>query len=155
MYSVFNSDAAPAVGFKTSGGALITNHEDIRVSYAISGGCTIDHALKAAALGVVDDSIVFVGIYQACVLSFTAYFGASSGNVSATSGNLAPETRTVVASSVVFDTPLANSPLVAGTAYAFTRESPCCHDFVAAQSSAGCRLCGAALRGCNVFRISL
>jgi hypothetical protein len=154
MYAVFHYDATPAVGFQTSGGALITNHEGIRVSYAISGGCTIDHDLKAAALGVVDDSIVFVGIYQACVLSFTAYFGASSGDVSATSANLAPETRRVVASSVVFDTSLADSPLVAGTAYAFTRESPYCLDFVAAQSSAVGRLC-AALRGCNVFRILL
>ena len=126
MYSVFYYDATPAVGFKTSGGALITNHEGIRVSYAISGGCTIDHALKAAASssGVVDDSIVFVGIYQACVLSFTAYFGASSGPDSATMANPGPLTRTVRASSVVFDTSLANSPLVAGTAYAFTRESP-------------------------------
>ena len=83
MYSVFHFDATPAVGFKASGGALITNHEGIRVSYAITGGCTIDHAFKAAASssGVVDDTIVFVGIYEACVLSFTAYFGASSGTV--------------------------------------------------------------------------
>ena len=125
MYSVFHYDATPAVGFKTSGGALITNHEGIRVSYAISGGCTIDHALKAAASssGVVDDTIVFVGIYQACVLSFTAYFGASSGTVSATSTDPASQTRRVVASSVVFDTALADSPLVAGTAYAFTCEA--------------------------------
>ena len=156
MYSVFHCDATPAVGFKTSGGALITNHEDIRVSYAISGGCSIDHAFKAAASssGVVDDTIVLGGIYQACVLSFAAYFGASSGGVLATIANPANQTRRVVAGSVVFDTSLANSPLVAGTAYAFTRESPYCRDFVAAQSSAVGRLC-AALRGCNVFRISL
>ena len=154
MYSVFHCDATPAVGFKTSGGALITNHEDIRVSYAISGGCSIDHAFKAAALGVVDDTIVFVGIYQACVLSFTAYFGADSGTVSATSTDPASQTRRVVASSVVFDTVLAAGPLVAGASNAFTRESPYCRDIVAAQSSACGRLC-AALRGCNVFRISL
>ena len=123
MYSVFNSDAAPAVGFKTSAGAIITNHEDIRVSYAITGGCSIDHTFKAAALGVVDDAIVLVGIYQACVLSFAAYFGASSGTVSATSLNPASQTRTVVAGSVVFGTALAAGPLVAGTAYAFTCEA--------------------------------
>ena len=125
MYSVFHCDATPAVGFKTSGGALITNHEGIRVSYAISGGCTIDHALKAAASssGVVDDTIVFVGIYQACVLSFTAYFGASSGTVSATSTDPASQTRRVVASSVVFDTVLAAGPLVAGASNIFKRES--------------------------------
>ena len=146
MYSVFNSDAAPAVGFKTSAGAIITNHEDIRVSYAISGGCSINHFFKAAALGVVDDTIVFVGIYQACVLSFTAYFGASSGTVSATSTDPASQTRRVVASSVVFDTALADSPLVAGTVYAFTRESPYCRDIVAALSSAVGRLCAAPAR---------
>ena len=108
----------------------------MRVDYAVSGGCTIDHNFKAAtsSSGVVDDTIVFVGIYQACVLSFTAYFGASSGNVSATSGNLAQQTRTVRASSVVFDTnaALAAGPLVAGVSNTFKRESPYCRDFGAA-----------------------
>ena len=136
MYSVFHCDATPAVGFKTSGGALITNHEDIRVSYAISGGCSIDHAFKAAASssGVVDDSIVFVGIYQACVLSFAAYFGASSGTVLAAIANpaLASQTLRVVASSVVFDIALADSPLVSGASNTFTRESRYCRDFGAA-----------------------
>ena len=133
-YSVFYYDATPAVGFKTSGGALITNHEDIRVSYAISGGCSIDHAFKAAASssGVVDDAIVFGGIYQACVLSFAAYFGASSGGVSATIANPANQTRRVVASSVVFDIALADSPLVSGASNTFKRESPYCRDFGAA-----------------------
>ena len=152
MYSVFHCDATPAVGFKTSGGALITNHEDIRVSYAITGGCSIDHAYKAAASGVVDDAIVLVGIYQACVLSFAAHFGASSGTVSATILDPASQTRTVRASSVVFDAVLAAGPLVAGASNTFKRESPCFRDIGAASSSAcGC-LC-AALRGCNVFRI--
>ena len=133
-YSVFHYDATPAVGFKTSGGALITNHEDIRVSYAISGGCSIDRTFKAAALGVVDDTIVFVGIYQACVLSFAAYFGASSGTVLAAIADpaLAPQTRRVVASSVVFDVALADSPLVAGASNTFKRESPDCRDIGAA-----------------------
>ena len=134
MHSVFHCDATPAVGFKTSGGALITNHEDIRVSYAITGGCSIDHTYKAAtsSSGVVDDTIVLVGIYQACVLSFAAYFGASSGTVSATSADPASQTRRVVASSVVFDTVLAAGPLVAGASNTFKRESPCFRDFVAA-----------------------
>ena len=154
---MFPFDADCAVQFKLSDGSTtITAHDAMRVDYAVSGGCTIDHDFKAAtsSSGVVDDSIVFVGIYQACVLSFTAYFGADSGTVSATSTDPASQSRRVVASSVVFDTSLADSPLVAGTAYAFTRESPYCRDFVAAQSSVCGRLC-AALRGCNVFRISL
>ena len=125
MYSVFHCDATPAVGFKTSGGALITNHEDIRVSYAISGGCSIDHAFKAAASssGVVDDAIVFGGIYQACVLSYAAYLGASSGPVSARLHTIFLN-RSVVASSVVFDIALADSPLVSGASNTFKRESP-------------------------------
>ena len=130
MYSVFHCDATPAVGFKASGGALITNHEDIRVSYAVAGGCTIDHHFKAAASSsaVIDETIVFVGIYQACVVSFTAYFGASSGGMSATIANPAPLTRRVVASSVVFDIALADSPLVSGASNTFKRESRYCRD---------------------------
>ena len=154
---MFPFDADCAVQFKLSGGSTtITAHDAMRVDYAVSGGCTIDHNFKVASSssGVIDDTIVFVGIYQACVLSFTAYFGASSGTVSATSANPAPLTRRVVASSVVFDIALADGPLVAGASNAFTRESPHCRDFGAAQSSACGRLC-AALRGCNVFRISL
>ena len=111
------------------GGATITNHEGIRVSYAIIGGCSIDHTFKAAALGVVDDTIVLVGIYQACVLSFAAYFGASSGTVSATIANPANQTRTIVASSVVFDVALAVGPMVAGASNNFKRESPYFRDF--------------------------
>ena len=129
---MFPFDAKCAVQFKSDefsffGDTTIAAHDAMRVDYAVlSGGCTIDHALKAAALGVVDDSIVFVGIYQACVLSFTAYFGAgeSSGEVSATMQNPGSETRTVRASSVVFDIALADSPLVAGVSNTFKRESP-------------------------------
>ena len=134
---MFPFDADCAVQFKLSDGSTtITAHDAMRVDYAVSGGCTIDHNFKAAtsSSGVVDDTIVFVGIYQACVLSFTAYFGASSGDVSATSANLASETRTVRASSVVFDTyaALAAGPLVAGVSNTFKRESPYCRDFGAA-----------------------
>ena len=127
---MFPFDADCAVEFKRSDGSTtITAHDAMRVVYAVSGGCTIDHNFKAASSssGVVDDTIVFVGIYQACVLSFTAYFGASPDTtVSATSANLASETRTVVASSVVFGTgtALAAGPLVAGVSNTFTREFP-------------------------------
>ena len=123
---MFPFDADCAVEFKGSDGSTtITAHDAMRVVYTVSGGCTIDHNFKAAtsSSGVVDDTIVFVGIYQACVLSFTAYFGASSGTVSATIANSASQTRRVVAGSVVFGTALAASPLVAGTAYAFTCEA--------------------------------
>ena len=124
---MFPFDANGAVQFKRSGGSTtITAHDAMRVDYAVvSGGCTIDHNFKLATSdsGVVDDTIVFVGIYQACVVSFTAKFGADSGIVAATITNPASQTRTVVASSVVFGTELAAGPLVAGTAYSFTCEA--------------------------------
>ena len=153
---MFPFDADCAVQFKGSDGSTtVTAHDGMRVDYAVvSGGCTLSTTSGAASSGVVSSSVAVTGVYQSCVLSFTAYFGASSGTDSATMANPGPLTRTVRASSVVFDTSLADSPLVAGTAYAFTRESPYCRDFVAAQSSAVGRLC-AALRGCNVFRILL
>ena len=123
---MFPFDADCAVQFKRSDGSNIpTSHDDMRVDYAVvSGGCTLSTTTGQASSGVVSSSVAVTGVYQSCVLSFTAYFGATSGAVSATSANLGSETRTVVASSVVFDTSLANSPLVAGTAYAFTREFP-------------------------------
>ena len=134
---MFPFDANCAVQFKGSdginGSTTITAHDAMRVDYAVvSGGCSIDHAFKGAALGVVNDTIVLVGIYQACVLSFTAYFGASSGTVSAIIANPANQTRRVVASSVVFDIALADSPLVSGASNTFKRESPYCRDFGAA-----------------------
>jgi hypothetical protein len=125
----------------------------MRVVYAVvSGGCALSTSPGQPASGVVSSSFTFNEVRQACVLSFTAYFGAGSGTVSATSADLASQTRRVVASSVVFDAVLAAGPLVAGASNTFKRESPCFRDIGAASSSAcGC-LC-AALRGCNVFRI--
>ena len=124
---MFPFDANGAVEFKQSGASTtITAHDTMRVDYAVvSGGCTLSTTTGAATNGVVSSSFTFNEARASCVLSFTAYFGASSVEVSATStnGNLASQTRTVVASSVVFGTALAAGPLVAGTAYAFTCEA--------------------------------
>ena len=122
---MFPFDANGAVEFKQSGAStIITAHDTMRVDYAVvSGGCTLSTTTGAASSGVVSSSFTFNEVRASCVLSFTAYFGASSGTVSATSANLASQTRTVVASSVVFGTALAASPLVAGTPYAFTCEA--------------------------------
>ena len=124
---MFPFDADCAVQFKGSDGSTtITAHDGMRVDYAVvSGGCTLSNTSGAASSGVVSSSFTFNEARASCVLNFTAYFGASSGKVAATSANLANQTRRVVASSVVFGTgtALAASPLVAGTAYAFTCEA--------------------------------
>ena len=121
---MFPFDADCAVEFKGSDGSTtITAHDAMRVDYAVvSGGCTLSTTSGAASSGVVSSSVVVTGVFQVCVLSFSAYFGASSGTVSATIANPANQTRRVVAGSAVFGTALA-SPLVAGTAYAFTCEA--------------------------------
>ena len=110
--------------FKTSSpSATITAHDDMRVVYAVvSGGCALSNTSGAALAGVVSSSFTFNEARASCVLSFTAYFG-TTGTVSATMQNPASQTRTVVASSVVFGTELAAGPLVAGTAYTFTCEA--------------------------------
>ena len=122
-YSVFLYDATPAVGFKTSGGARITNHEGIRVSYAITGGCSIDHTFKAAASssGVVSDNIVFNDFVGSCQCSFTAFFGASEGseNVSSTQTNAPVVSRTLIAHNMHFNTSLSSGPLTGGAEYSF------------------------------------
>ena len=125
---MFPFDADCAVQFKQSDGSTtITAHGAMRVDYAVvSGGCTLSTATGAATNGVVSSSFTFNEARASCVLSFAAYFGASPDTtVSATNtnGNLAQQTRTVVASSVVFGTALAAGPLVAGTAYPFTCEA--------------------------------
>ena len=126
---MFPFDADCAVEFKRSDGSTtITAHDAMRVDYAVvSGGCTLSTTGGEATNGVVSSSFTFNEARASCVLSFTAYFGASPNTVSATStnGNLLSQTRTVVASSVVFGTgtALAAGPLVAGTAYAFTCEA--------------------------------
>ena len=122
---MFPFDANCAVQFKQSDGSTtITAHDAMRVVYAVvSGGCTLSTTSGAASSGVVSSSFTFNQVRASCEVSFTAYFGATSGTVSATSANLASETRRVVASSVVFGTALAASPLVAGTAYPFTCEA--------------------------------
>ena len=131
---MFSFDANCAVQFKRSDGSTtITAHDAMRVDYAVvSGGCALSNTTGAASSGVVSSSFTFNEVRASCVLSFTAYFGASSGTVSATSANLASQTRTVVASSVVFDIALADSPLVSGALNTFKRESPHCRDFGAA-----------------------
>ena len=117
-------DAHCAVVFKGSDGSTtITAHDAMRVDYAVSGGCTLSNTSGAALAGVVSSSFTFNEVRASCVLSFTAYFGAGSGTVSATMVNPANQTRRVVASSVVFGTALAAGPLVAGTSYAFTCEA--------------------------------
>ncbi len=123
---MFPSDAKCAVQFKQSDGSTtITAHDAMRVDYAVvSGGCTLSNTSGAASSGVVSSSFTFNEVRASCMLNFTAYFGASSGGVSATIANPADQTRRVVAGSVVFGTnELAASPLVAGTAYAFTCEA--------------------------------
>ena len=122
---MFPFDAHCAVEFKGSDGSTtITAHDAMRVDYAVvSGGCTLSNTSGAASSGVVSSSFTFNEVRASCVVSFTAYFGASSGTVAATIANPANQTRRVVASSVVFGTALADSPLVAGTAYAFTCEA--------------------------------
>jgi hypothetical protein len=97
----------------------------MRVDYAVvSGGCTLSTTSGAASSGVVSSSFTFNEVRASCVLSFTAYFGASSGTVSATMQNPGSVTQTVRANSVVFGTnELVASPWVAGTAYAFTCEA--------------------------------
>ena len=123
---MFPFDASSAVQFKeSSASTTITAHDAMRVVNAVvRGGCTtLSTATGAATNGVVSSSFTFNEVRASCVLSFTAYFGASPDTVSATIANPESQTRRVVASSVVFDTALADSPLVAGTAYAFTCEA--------------------------------
>ncbi len=119
--------------FKGSDGSTtITAHDTMRVDYAVvSGGCALSTTSGAASSGVVSSSVAVTGVYQSCVLSFTAYFG-TTGTDSATMANPTPLTRMVSASRVVFDTELAVSPLVAGVSNTFKRESPYCRDFGAA-----------------------
>ena len=100
----------------------------MRVVYqVVSGGCTLTDSPTtssgAASSGVVSSTFMFNQVRASCVVSFTAKFGADSGIVAATITNPASQTRTVVASSVVFGTELAAGPLVAGTAYSFTCEA--------------------------------
>ena len=153
---MFPSDASCAVEFRQlDGSTIVTAHEAMRVVYAVvSGGCALSTSPGQPASGVVSSSFTFNEVRQACVLSFTAYFGAGSGTVSATSADPAPLTRRVVAGSVVFDIALADSPLVAGASNIFKREFPYCREIGAASSSTCGRLC-AAVCVCNVFRISL
>ena len=125
---MFPFDASFAVQFKMADGSTtITAHDyAMLVVYGVvSGGCTLSTTTGQASSGVVSSSFTFNEVRASCVLSFTAYFGASSGTLSASSANLASQTRTVVASSVVFGTALAAGPLVAGTAYGFTCEALC------------------------------
>ena len=121
---MFPFDADCAVQFKQSDGSTtITDHDAMRVDYAVvSGGCTLSTSSGAASSGVVSSTFKFNQVRASCVLSFTAYFG-TEGTDSATMQNPGSVTRTVVASSVVFGTELAASPLVAGTAYPFTCEA--------------------------------
>ena len=130
---MFPFDADCAVQFKGSDGSTtITAHDTMRVDYAVvSGGCTLSNTSGAALAGVVSSSFTFNEVRASCVLSFAAYFGASSGTVSA-SINTIFLNRSVVASSVVFDIALADSPLVSGASNTFKRESPYCRDFGAA-----------------------
>jgi hypothetical protein len=127
----FPFDADCAVQFKGSDGSTtITAHDLMRVDYAVvNGGCTLSTTSGAASSGVVSSSFTFNEVRSSCVLSFAAYFGASSGGVSATIANPANQMRRVVASSVVFDIALADSPLVSGASNTFKRESPYCRDF--------------------------
>ena len=127
---MFPFDADCAVQFKGSDGSTtITAHDAMRVDYAVvSGGCTLSTTSGAASSGVVSSSFTFNEVRASCVLSFSAYFGASSGTVSA-SINTIFLNRSVVASSVVFDIALADSPLVSGASNTFKRESPYCRDF--------------------------
>ena len=121
---MFPFDADCAVQFNRAGGSTtITAHDAMRVDYAVvSGGCALSTTSGAASSGVVSSSFTFNEVRASCVLSFTAYFGASSGTVSATIYNLASQTRTVVASSVVFRTGISN-PMVAGAQYSFSCEA--------------------------------
>ena len=128
---MFPFDADCAVQFKGSDGSTtITAHDAMRVDYAVvSGGCTLSTTSGAASSGVVSSSFTFNEVRESCVLNFTAFFGASSGTVAATMVNPANQTRRVVASSVVFDIALGDSPLVSGASNTFKRESPYCRDF--------------------------
>ena len=125
---MFPFDADCAVEFKRSDGSTtITAHDAMRVVYAVvSGGCTLTDSPTtssgAASSGVVSSTFKFNQVRASCEVSFTAYFG-TTGTDSATMQNPASQTRTVVASSVVFGTELAAGPLVAGTAYSFTCEA--------------------------------
>mgnify|MGYP000542370870 CR=1 FL=1 len=108
----------------------------MRVDYAVvSGGCTLTDSPTtssgAASSGVVSSTFKFNQVREICEVSFTAYFG-TEGTDSATVQNPGNVTRTVVASSVVFDIALADSPLVSGALNTFKRESPYCRDFGAA-----------------------
>ena len=128
---MFPFDASFAVQFKTADGSTaITANGPIRVDFAVvSGGCTLSTTSGAALSGVVSSSFTFNEVRESCVLSFNAYFGSSSGTVSATIANPASQTRTIVASSVVFDIALAVGPLVAGASNNFKRKSPYFRDF--------------------------
>ena len=122
---MFPFDADCAVQFKQSDGSTtITDHDAMRVDYAVvSGGCTLSTTTGAASSGVVSSSFTFNEVRASCEVSFTAYFG-TTGTDSATMQNPGSVTRTVRANSVVFGTnELVASPWVAGTAYAFTCEA--------------------------------
>ena len=121
---MFPFDADCAVQFKQSDGSTtITDHDAMRVDYAVvSGGCTLSSS-GAASSGVVSSTFKFNQVRASCEVSFTAYFG-TTGTDSATMQNPGSVTRTVRANSVVFGTnELVASPWVAGTAYAFTCEA--------------------------------
>ena len=115
--------------FKTSSpSATITAHDAMRVVYqVVSGSCTLSDSPTtssgAASSGVVSSTFKFNQVRASCEVSFTAYFGTTGTVSAATMQNPASQTRTVVASSVVFGTELAAGPLVAGTAYSFTCEA--------------------------------
>jgi hypothetical protein len=129
---MFPFDASFAVQFKAANGSTaITAHDyGMPVVYTVvSGGCTLSTAFGFASSGVVSSSFTFNEVRESCVLSFTAYFGSSSGTVSASIANPASQTRTIVASSVVFDIALAVGPLVAGASNNFKRKSPYFRDF--------------------------
>ena len=129
---MFPFDASFAVQFKMADGSTtITAHDyAMLVVYGVvSGGCTLSTNFGFASSGVVSSSFTFNEVRESCMLSFTAYFGASSGTVSATIANPASQTRTIVASTVVFDVALAVGPLVAGASNSFKRESPYFRNF--------------------------
>ena len=120
--SCFRVDSVCAVKFKNTAGAVITSHDDMRVEYGVSGGCTRSPVSAAVSSGVVAQTgFVIDGHVGDCGFTFTALFGASTGSIASTNTQPSPISRTVIANDVVFDPALSAAALIAGAPQSFTR----------------------------------
>ena len=95
----------------------------MRVEYGVSGGgCTRSPVSAAVSSGVVAQTdFVIDGRVGICGFTFTAKFGASTGDIASTHTQTDGISRTVIANTVVFEPALNDIPLIAGASQSFTR----------------------------------